>query len=126
MPNGLDAVIFDLLAVVRGVRLALATVQISFAHNFRRQPKAARDAIEDFFDDEHALRSSESPKGRVRGEVCFGDLAAEFDRGNIVRIIKMKQSAVGHRLGQVQGPTSIRAEMDSRGAQSALLVETNV
>ncbi len=79
LPDGLDAVVPDLLAVVRRVRLAFAVVQVAFAHDLRRQAKPPGNPIEDFLDDHHPLRPAEPAKGGVRGQVGLGHLPAEFD-----------------------------------------------
>ena len=43
-----NAIVLDLLAVMRGVGFAVAAIEIALAHDFRRRPSRARDAIDEF------------------------------------------------------------------------------
>ena len=71
----LDAAgVFHRLAVVRGVAFA---IEVALAHHFRRQAKRARDAVENLFDHQHALRSAESAKGGLRRLVRAADAAGQ-------------------------------------------------
>ena len=79
MPDALDPVVFNLLPVRRGVGFASAAVEVALAHLFRKKPGATGHAIEDFLDDEHALRSAEATESGVRGEVSLRDRATESD-----------------------------------------------
>src|SRR5438105_12331205 len=78
-PDALNPVVLDFLPVMRRVGFSSAVVEISFAHFLRRQTDPARDAVEDFLDDEHPLRSAESAERGVGNEMRFRRSPAEFD-----------------------------------------------
>src|SRR6266404_9826704 len=58
-PNGLNAMVADLLAVMRGVRFSPTAVKVARADDFRIQPEPAGDAIDNLLDHQHALWSAE-------------------------------------------------------------------
>ena len=82
-----------------GVGFTFAAIQIALAHDFRREFKPASDAIDNLFDDKHALRAAKSAEGGVGRKIGFGDLAAKFDGRNIIGVVEMEKSAVGDGLG---------------------------
>ena len=105
VPDRLEAVVPDLLAVMRRVGLAFAAIQISLAHHLRRQAEPPRNAVKNFLDDQHALRPAEPAKGRVRRQIGLGHLPAEFHRRDVIGVVQMEQRAVRHRLRQIHAPS---------------------
>src|SRR5581483_5766734 len=66
-PDGRNAIVPNLLAVMGGVGLAAAVIEIALADNFRRQAQPAGDAIDNLFNDQHSLRSAEATESGIRG-----------------------------------------------------------
>ena len=95
-------------------------------NDFRREPGGARDAVDDFFDDQHPLRSAEAAKGGVRREIGFRDPTAEFDVRNVVGVIEMEDRAVRHRARKIERPAAIGKELDLRREQQPVAVEADL
>src|SRR3954470_5850426 len=93
-PTFLDAIVSDLLAIMSRVGLTAPAIKISFAHGLRRQSESACYAIDDLFDDEHALRSAEAPEPRVRSQIRLRHAPGKLHGREIVGVIQMKQRAV--------------------------------
>ena len=53
-------------------------VEVSFAHDVRRKVQLARDAIQDFLDEKHALRPTEAAKRGVGNGVGAADFTHDF------------------------------------------------
>ena len=124
-PEILDAVVADVLVVVRAVGLARAVIKVALAHDLRRQAELARDAVDDLLDDDHALRPAETAERRVRRYVGLSHPAAEIHRRDVVGVVEVEQRAVVDRRGQVQRPAAVRHQRHLRGEQAAVAVITN-
>ena len=71
LPDALDARrVLHRLAVVGGVAFA---IEVALAHHLRRKLERARDAIENVFDHQHALRSAEAAERRLRSLMRLAD-----------------------------------------------------
>src|SRR5438067_625618 len=125
LPNPLEPIVLDLLAIRGGVRFAASAIQIFRAHNFRRQPKLARNAVDDFLDRQHSLRSAESAKRRVRCKICFRDESFELNVRKVIAVIEMKESAVRHRAREIKRPAAIRIDVDLGSAEQTLAIVTD-
>src|ERR1700730_779474 len=101
LPEALDAIVVDLLSVMRRVGLTASAIKIALPNEFWRQTGRARDAVDNFFHDQHPLRSTEATEGGVRGEIGFQHRAAEGDVRNVVGVIEMKDRAIRHCAGKV-------------------------
>jgi hypothetical protein len=126
MPHLLDAVVLNFLPVVRGVGFADAAVEISFANFLGRFAQPPRDSINNFLDDQHALRPSETAEGGVRSEIRLCHAPGEFHGRDIIGIIQVKHGAVGHGHGQVERPAAVGDQFNLRRQQIADVIITRL
>ena len=127
LPDALNAVVLDFLAVMGGVRFA-ACRDKDFVRRTTSgaRPSRARDAIDNFLDDEHALRSAESAEGGVRSEIGFRDRAAELDVAECSRRYRdgrRARSVTARERSSDQPP--LENKIDLRREQHAVLIETD-
>src|SRR5277367_920899 len=87
------------------------------------ETQCSRDAVDDVFNNEHALRAAEATKCRLRSFVCIANPAAGVKGWNQVRVVAMKQGAPEHGFGEIETPAAIRIEIEFHAAQHALVVE---
>ena len=125
MPDLLDAVVLDFLTVVRGVGLAASVVEVALPHRLRRQTQLTGHAVDDFLDDQHALRTSEAAEGGIRSQVGLHHLPAQLDVRDVIAVVRVEHGAVGHRHGQIQRPPAVRVVRRLQGEQAALIVIAN-
>ena len=125
VPNALETIVFDFLTVMCRVRFAVAAIKIFRAHNFRRKPELARDAIDDLLDHQHSLRSAESAKRRVRSEIRFRHEAAALHVRDVIAVIEMKHGAIRHGPRQIERPAAVRIDVDLGRLQKTFPIVTD-
>ena len=106
-PNSLKTVVLNFLAVMCRVGCAAPVIQIFRAHNLGRQPKLTRNAIDDFFNRQHSLRSAKSTERSVGREIRFRDESFELNVRNVITVIEMKDRPIGHRARKIERPTAV-------------------
>ena len=97
VPDTLDAVAFHDFAVVSGVGLAFAVVEVACAHLFGWEVEREGDAGHDVFDDDHSLRSPETAESGVGGGVGFANAAFEVDVCKIISVVEVEEGSVVNR-----------------------------
>jgi hypothetical protein len=107
-PDGLDTRgIFHGLPVMGGVALA---IEIALAHHFGRQAERARGAVQNVFDDQHALGAAEAAKGGLRGFVGSADVSGDFHGWQVVSVVEVEHGAPEHGFGKIEAPAAVGIE----------------
>src|SRR5579862_582964 len=120
--NRREKIVLDGLFVMRGVA-RIGAVEIEFADFERIFVKLARHAIDDCFDDRHALRTAETAEGGIRWQIGLAYLADDAEIWNEIRVIGMEHCAFHDGVRKIGRTAAIAEQVDVYGKEPAVAIE---
>ena len=122
-------VVLHLHLVVRGIAAGsgargqgLVAVQIAQAHIQGVLAQRAGDVAHDGFNQDHALRAAKAAKGGVALGVGFAAVGGDLHVLQKVRVVAVKNCAVGHRAGEVGAKAAVHRHVQLQAVQAPAVV----
>ncbi len=87
--------------------LSASAVEIAFPDVVGRESELSRHPVDDLFDHQHPLGTSEAAKGRVGGFVGLTDAPADAHVWDEVGVVAVKHGPLQHGVRQVAAPAAV-------------------
>ena len=120
-----DDVVFHCLAIGRDVVIVLA-VEVGAAHRERVLAEFARDAVQDVFHADRALRPAEAAKRRVALRVGLAAIAVHGHLGQPVGVVEVADGARHHGGGEVRRVPRVRDHLQRHAQHVSVVVVAHV